>query len=143
MTDTIERHGIEYRDIRQFKYELARPYVVALGWPVTFERDDYELRGGVLTLAAGFQWNGSDIAPDTDACRRGSAVHDALCRAMNLYLIGPHWQGPADAVYRAMLVEDGMARVRAWWRHRGLRRFDQLNPERIKRRREWKEMGGD
>jgi hypothetical protein len=137
--DTVALNGIEYRDLRRYRYQLASAYIVALGWPVSFAHRWFELRGGVLTVCKGYAWDGSTMAPDTDACRRASLVHDALCQAIGLWLLGPQWQQPADELYRSMCVDDGMTRVRAWLRYRALRRYDQVNPTRRRRRHEYEE----
>ena len=36
-----------------------------------------------ITVNAGYGWNGSNIVPDTPACMRAVAVHDALCQLVD------------------------------------------------------------
>lgn len=68
----------------------------------------------MLTLNPGFAWNGSNVVPDTPACMRASAVHDALCQLMELDRlpnIRKNW-GAAARLYRKMCQEDGMTFMR-------------------------------
>ena len=68
-----------------------------------------------VTLLVGYSWNGSTGAPDTMACMRASALHDAWCQAMRTRVYGNgyrNWLRGARE-YRSICREDGMGRVKA------------------------------
>lgn len=81
-----------------------------------------------IKLYAGYGWNGSNIVPDVPACRRASAVHDALCELMdNKCLINNHQNWKAGAkVYRKFCKEDGMNLFRRNLRYVGIRVYGRL-----------------
>ncbi len=75
-----------------------------------------------VTLLVGYAWNGSTGVPDTMACMRASALHDAWCQAMRMRVYGNgfrNWRRGA-AEYRCICRADGMGRVKARLRWLGL-----------------------
>ena len=70
--------------------------------------------GGLLTIAAGFLWDGaSGPIKQTPDLMRGSLVHDALYTLMRAGLLAMSWRPRADALLREMCVTDGMPRWQA------------------------------
>ncbi len=111
-----------------YKYQLFRDYSVSTGIipsePVLTEYIDLNDQG-VLFIRAGYAWDGpSGPTIDTLTFMRGSLVHDALYQLMR----EGHLEGgnlgnrkEVDKLLRKHCLEDGMARVRAWWVYKGVR----------------------
>ncbi len=60
-------------------------------------------------------WNGSNVVADTEDSQRASAVHDAMCQAMDEDIYQGSWQNwqRAAAEYRVMCITDGLERVKS------------------------------
>ena len=96
-----------------------RVYVGIFGKP--WVDDWYSLsEDGWLTLRRGFRWDGATGGLDTATIRRGSAVHDALCRMMAIGVLPRSLWGKCGAIFRRINEEDGMCSVRAWWTYRAV-----------------------
>ena len=68
-----------------------------------------------LTLRRGYEWNGSNLVPDSPECMRASAVHDAWCQAMRLRIYSnteKNWDRGAEE-YAAICRVDGLGRLDA------------------------------
>jgi hypothetical protein len=52
---------------------------------------------------------------------RGSLIHDALYQLMREQKVAQDQRKRADEILREVCIEDGMARVRAWWVYRAVR----------------------
>ena len=118
--------GIKYR--KGYKYQLAKQYQVGVG---IFYKDhaivtDFiELSPhGILTIKAGYAWDGpSGPTIDTKTFMRGSLVHDALYQLMRMGLIPQSYRSTADNLLHMHCREDGMARWRAWYVYKSVKRF--------------------
>lgn len=124
---------IVYRDIRRYKYQLLDDYVIdidihppeeilepppPLGTYVRLGTD------GRLTLSRFYAWDGpSGPSIDTKNFMRGSLVHDALYQLIRAGRIPEASREYADGLLRAICIEDGMSRFRAWYVHRAVRLF--------------------
>jgi hypothetical protein len=116
---------IYYKKRRHYKYTLFRD--------VTFETDIevfspgmWGLLGidedGVLTIKQGYTWDGpSGPTIDSHTFMRGSLIHDALYQLMREQKVAQDQRKRADEILREVCIEDGMARVRAWWVYRAVR----------------------
>ncbi len=94
-----------------------------------------EIQKGVLTLYAGWSWDGaSGPAPDTLDFHRSSAMHDALYGLMRKLEYDPTvsnrflvlWRKAADAVLQVVSLLDGMPGWYAFVSWRAVRRFGNL-----------------
>jgi len=120
---------ITYRKLPAYKYQLRHPYSVQT--PIIPEAEAVVRRkisldySGRLFIRAGYSWDGpSGPSIDTAAFMRASLVHDALYQLMREgQLDAEKYREPADALLRAMCIEDGMSRVRAWYAYRAVRMF--------------------
>lgn len=111
-----------------YKYQLQEPCRITLDLrpPAPVHTDWIDFDGdGTLTLRKGYAWDGpSGPTVDTPAFMRGSLVHDALYQLMREGHLDPAvCRAPADALLRALCLEDGMSAPRAWWVHLGVRWF--------------------
>jgi hypothetical protein len=70
---------------------------------------------GMLTIMQGYAWDFASGAFDNKTIRRGSLAHDALCELIHNDLLSYHFWGPAAEEMKAICLEDGMNRVRAWY----------------------------
>ena len=80
---------------------------------------------GLLIISAGYAWDGpSGITIDTKSFMRGSLFHDAVYQLLREgKLIIPDGRKLADKLLRAICIEDGMWKIRAWWVYRAVRMF--------------------
>lgn len=112
--------GNQMRYTTGYKYQLVDEYSVRVA-VVPDEAIDTEFialsTDGVLVVKRGYAWDG------TKSFVRGSLVHDALYQLMHQGLLSIRWREEADLELGRISREDGMSRIRAWWVHRGLRRF--------------------
>jgi len=131
--------SLQYRKLPCYKYEVASAFSVALpdglacdlGWNSEY----LQISGCDLSIKPGYCWDGSSsIAIDSDKDMRASLVHDALYQLMRMGILDYKTQRKAaDELYRDMCVEDGMWKVRAWWRYKAIRKggekFTRPQPE--------------
>jgi len=72
-------------------------------------------RSGLLTIKAGYAWNGaSGPTIDSKCSMRGSLVHDALYQLMGIYPDLLKFRLYADELLFIICKQDGMSAVRAW-----------------------------
>ena len=122
------KEGVDYRKLtrkerggKPWKYELVKDYrlsKVKLG-DKYIGIDGYvfyNVHRKELVIYLPYRWNGSNVVPDTKACMRASATHDALCQLINEGKLSRKYRKNADQLYRDMMIEDG-----AWHWHAGLR----------------------
>lgn len=76
---------------------------------------------GSLMILKGYAWDGASGGIDTPAFMRASLVHDALYQLTREGHLQKRTREQVDDLLRAMCIEDGMSRLRAWWVHRGVR----------------------
>lgn len=71
---------------------------------------------GLLTIKAGYAWDGaSGPTIDTRSTIRGSLIHDALYQLMRERAISSiNNRKRADLIFRDIIREDGMGKVRSW-----------------------------
>ncbi len=87
---------------------------------------DYEFDSGHLLLGKGYEWDGSSVVKDTDACRLASGFHDATYDAI-ARAHGFTWLWRlilrliADVLYARICYVNGMSLLRAVGRFIGLR----------------------
>ena len=114
------------RNGKPYKYELIGNYVqrgIDLGDKDLFIRGwvYYRASDKSLWITKGYRWDGSTVVLDTKPCMRASAVHDALQQLINTgKLDRKKYQNYADRLYRDICIEDGMWKIRAYWRYTGL-----------------------
>lgn len=108
-----------------FKYQLEEKYSI-LTPIVGYDIDTTWVRlkpNGKLILREGFAWDGSSGPTiDTKTCKRASAEHDAFYRLMRYNELPRALRKQADILYHDRCLEDGMWKVKAWWRYRALRK---------------------
>lgn len=110
-----------------YKYQLAADFRVAV--PImghTISQGPIKLTvQGWLTIKKGYAWDGaSGPAIDTPNFMRGSLVHDALYQLMRYgRLSAAEHRDTADKLLRAMCIQDGMWKLRAWWVYRAVKTF--------------------
>ena len=115
---------IAFRD--GYKYQLAETYQVQTGITVALGTGNQWVdldESGLLTIQAGYAWDGATSAPDWDCALRPSCVHDAIYQLIGCGLIGVEHRETADALFAQMCREDGMTgwMVAIWYR--AVRRF--------------------
>lgn len=106
---------------RGYKYQLVAPetFYTSVFPPMDIEDDYCRLtHNGLLTLFAGYCWDGASGAVDTKTNIRASACHDALCQLVQNGKLDASWKDQADKEYYKLCLRDGMNPVRAmthWW----------------------------
>ena len=106
---------VTYRD--NYRYQLYEDYTLEI--PI-LPPEDVSTRfikltkRGVLTIREDYAWDGpSGPTADTKSTIRASLVHDALYALIREGLLGPKSRGPADLIFRNILIEDGVFPPRA------------------------------
>ena len=105
-----------------YKYILAERYSIDLPIRVRVQHDFMSLDlNGKLTIERGYVWDGaSGPTWDDKHNMRGSLVHDALYQMMREGLLSQNYYHLANEIFRIILLEDGMSRIRAWLYYRGV-----------------------
>lgn len=110
-----------------YKYQLATDYEIQINVfsPESILTDFIELTmSGQLKIKKGYAWDGaSGPAIDTLSTIRGSLVHDALYELMRKEYISQEWREQADKELYRLIREDGMGKFRAYWWHRGVKKW--------------------
>lgn len=114
-----------------YKHQLYAAYTHPLppeiAGAVKFEGRFLSLVGGNLIIAAGYAWDGpSGPAFDTKTFMRASLVHDALYQLMREHILLRALKDAVDDEMRRICIEDGMSAARAWWCHRGVKKFGMM-----------------
>lgn len=108
-----------------YKFQVYETFSIQTGIiPEIVGGNDFVSIGyrGLLTINRGYAWDGaSGPAIDTLNFRRGSLVHDALYQLIRLGNLTPDHQEEADDLLKALIIEDCMWSVRAWWVHKAVR----------------------
>lgn len=115
---------IRYRE--GYKYQLSEGAVIQTSLrPKEFIKTPW-IRldvDGVMSLTEGYAWDGSTGVEDTKESMEASAMHDAAYQLLRAGLLPPADRDVADLDYQRICIEKGMWKVRAWWRHTGLKRL--------------------
>jgi len=110
-----------------YKYQLATDYEIQINVfsPESILTDFIELTmSGQLKIKKGYAWDGaSGPTIDTLSTIRGSLVHDALYELMRKEYISQEWREQADKELYRLIREDGMGKFRAYWWHRGVKKW--------------------
>lgn len=121
-----------YRNLKNYKYQLVSDYVIAIGIKpdnnIRTQFIDLDTQG-MLTIKNGYAWDGpSGLAIDTRSFMRASLIHDALYQLMRgEYLDCDIHQKYADDLLRAICLEDGMGKLRAWFNCMMVRAFGRIS----------------
>lgn len=119
---------IAYR--KGYKYQLAKTYILNVGiHPVDPIYTDFISLGtdGILLIKSGYAWDGaSGPAIDTKTILRGSLVHDALYQLIREGHLPKYAKVVADKVLHDLCIQDGMAKVRAWYVHQAVLKFGDI-----------------
>ena len=105
----------KYRTIQiyQHTYEVRNQQHLGSTHPSTTPK--YECKRETCVLQESHAWNGSNVVADTEDSQRASAVHDAMCQAMDKDIYQGSWKNwqRAAAEYRVMCITDGLERVKS------------------------------
>jgi len=118
-----------YRSLKRYKYQLMEDYEVKLPtlsprWPPQGTPLLHLDNEGTLSIRKGYCWDGpSGPTWDTPNSMRGALVHDALYQLLRDRMHSVANRRQADQVFRSILLEDGMSRIRAWVWYRSVRRY--------------------
>jgi len=115
---------IKYRG--GYKYQLVKDYVISTKInPEQKIRTEFLSlwKSGRLTISVGYAWDGPTGAFPTKSIMRGSLVHDALYQLMRAELLLQSKRKEVDNLFRAICLEDGMLKARAWWVYRAVRQL--------------------
>jgi len=117
---------ITYRRTRGYKYQLLQDY--AYQTDIKGKNIHFSLvhlaEDGELMILHGYAWDGpSGPGFDTKNLMRGSLVHDAMYQLLREKLLPEGFRENADRFIRAICIEDGMSKFRAWYIYHGLRIF--------------------
>ena len=74
-------------------------------------------RKGILTIKAGFQWDGATGALDTPDIMKASCVHDWFCTAVDNKVLPVEYRRKGDDLFERICLEEGMPEFRANYCH--------------------------
>lgn len=117
---------MKYRALKGYKYQLAETLTLRLGVlvDVEFSHPMFSLKGGELTVNAGYCWDGaSGPTWDDKTNMTPSLVHDVLYQAIRCGLLAADRRGDADYALNQLSRERGMGNVRRWVWFSGLNFF--------------------
>lgn len=131
-------YQIAYRS--GYKYQLAEHYLTYIDikplHDITTEFIALNTEGR-LSIFSGYAWDGpSGPVRDRKRNMRPSLVHDALYQLMRMGLLDTRkYRKLADALYRDMLIENGVPKVRADIEYVALRKFGgkAASPKNVKK----------
>lgn len=117
---------IKYRSLRNWKYQLVRPYKVST--PLLNHAVDeqfYRLnKTGDLLIRKGYCWDGpSGPTWDSPSSLRPSLVHDVFYQMMRKRSVKLDYRKVVDDFFHTQLLEAGMDRFRAWYFWKAVRLF--------------------
>lgn len=120
---------IRYRE--GYHYQMAAPYedeFPELAGLAEIEHPYFRLsRSGRLYVHEGYAWDGLTGAIDDLRSLRPSLVHDITCQAVGEGLAPFELRTPhGDAVFRRLMLENGVPSIVAWWRWRAVTRYAQI-----------------
>lgn len=131
----VDSQVVHYQPLRAWKYRTTRDFsmdtglrlpktLTGAGGYLTLYGADWPERKGILSISAGYAWDGpSGPAIDDATNMRGSLVHDALYQFMRSELLPQSYREEVDALFHKMLLQDGMNSFRAWYYHWGVCKF--------------------
>ena len=102
-----------------YKYQLTEAYemIIPINPSVPVFSDFITLTlDGLLTVNKAYAWDGpSGPTFDSPAFMRGSLVHDVIYQLCRQGHLSTDCREAADDLLRAICIEDGMWRFRAWY----------------------------
>ncbi|MFA5422433.1 MAG: DUF1353 domain-containing protein [Phycisphaerae bacterium] len=103
--------ALSYITLARYKYQLKDDYQFDTGIKKAWAESEYvSLSFGLLTIKAGYCWNGASGGVfDTVTNHRAALVHDALYQLMGLGKLSRRHRKAADKIYRRICREDGMS----------------------------------
>lgn len=119
----IQTHGIEYKKGKgKYKYTLLKEYVFDLPFVAPHVIESFiDIHKNQLIISKDYAWDGATSAIDTPDFMRGSLVHDALYQLIRMGWLGKSYRIEADKVLKAICLEDGMPKWRAWYVYHSVR----------------------
>jgi hypothetical protein len=112
---------IFYRNLKGYKYELAKDYCHPTGIKGHEFSTEYLAldKTGLLYIKKRYAWDGaSGPTVDTKSSLRGSLVHDAIYQLIRLKHLPLICKEVADLLLKEICIEDGMNTIRASvWYH--------------------------
>lgn len=129
MKDSIR---VKYRRLIPYKYKTTEDLVcqTELRPAEDIVHEYFTIsKTGLITVPAGYAWDGASGGIDTKNFMRPSLFHDIPYQANQLCLpLPPDWKEKTDTLLRVHCLQDGMTRVRAWWVYQSVKTFGRGRP---------------
>jgi len=114
----------DYRKIGNWKYELLEPMSCTVELPHHITSAFFDVIDSVLTVKTHYAWDGaSGPTFDDKTNMRASLFHDALCQMVSAGVLEKKHRKYADELFYKHLLEDGMAKWRAWCYFKAVRAY--------------------
>ena len=129
--EDFEHPRLKYRVTKAYFHDFHLGNLMKMGEEQHSVSDYIDCFISCMNIYSNYAWDGSTGVPDKDWSRRASAVHDAECQGMRLYIYEAsltNWQAAARE-YRDNCIEDGLERkvrfikTKARTRYLGIRFF--------------------
>lgn len=120
------------------KYFLTEKYAIAIDHPALSGAGEIKKMIGcrecgkltyedkVLTLHAGFEWDGATGVPDSDSVFVASLVHDALYMIVERAQYNKNHFKIADIIFRDICIAEGMRKFQAKMYYQGLQVYNKF-----------------
>ena len=118
---------MEYRSLRNWKYELLVSEAAEVQISETVETEYLTLSDEFLLVKAHYAWDGpSGPTFDRSENMRASLFHDALCQLIGEGLLDKKYREYADKLFRQHCLEDGMKPWVAWCYYQAVRVYSKF-----------------
>lgn len=117
---------MKYQDIKNYKYRLAKTFVVQT--PIKnkgFKHELFVLKdNGSLIINFGYLWDGvSGPTWDTETTMIAGLIHDAFYQAIRLGLINLTVKDMVDLFFHTTMLKEGVWITRAWFFYQAVKKF--------------------
>lgn len=115
---------MRYQKKKNWKYKVFSDCFFRLH--TTFPRVKHKfftIDKDILTVKAGYVWDGATSAIDSDNFMSPSLVHDVLYQAIREGSLDEIWKKDSDTELKKMCLQRGMSSFRAWYIHFAVDKF--------------------
>ena len=107
-----------------YKYQLQEDYQIQVSIipPYNISTRFFALNEkGIMTIKAGYAWDGATGIPDRKSVMRGALVHDVLYQMIREGYLDKTYREVADATLYRLCLLDGTNEIWAWTIYHGVR----------------------
>lgn len=117
---------MKYRELKSYKFQLFETVRIETGLQVVKDIAESFIglsKTGLLTIFAGYAWDGATNAYNSQNVILPSLVHDALCQLMRKGALDISYLPQVHKVFYTLLLEKGTNPIRAWYMYQAVKLF--------------------